>query len=39
MHRLQPLVSDFPMPAAGWTAILQPTLFLAMLGNVSAGAG
>jgi hypothetical protein len=27
------------MPVAGWAAVLQPTLFLAMLGSVSAGAG
>jgi len=27
------------MPVAGWTAILQPTLFLAMLGGVSSSAG
>jgi hypothetical protein len=39
MYSLRPLVSDFPIPVAGWTALLQPTLFLAMLGSVSAGAG
>jgi hypothetical protein len=39
MHSLRPPVSDFPMPVAGWTAVLQPKLFLAMLGSVSAGAG
>jgi hypothetical protein len=39
MHSLRPFVSDFPVPVARWTAILQPALFLAMLGGVSASVG
>ena len=39
VHRLRPLISDLPMPVAGWTAVLFAALFLAIVEGVQAGAG